>query len=217
MPVRLEKAAEVDCLAAPEVSVDAPVERKLQRLPVKAPACASVSAGCRRRGGSGVQDVLLGAHGDGSPSSRVRGGRGVCGVWPQCLVVVVRELFDVRMRCRLGITVSWKVHSSDWMIRDVRTGALLQLQQFPHNTFTQHLLLRLVPSPFGFRFSWSAVSHPSCRVNSVSAACPAHCAPQPCAQVLALLPGLPRRAATLPSREQPRLAFWARFQGMQRR
>lgn len=76
--------------------MDAPVERKLQRLPVKAPAGVSVSAGGGRRRGGGVQNVLLGAHGDGGPSSRVRGGRGVCDVWPQCLLVVVvlRELFD---------------------------------------------------------------------------------------------------------------------------
>jgi hypothetical protein len=85
--VRLEKTAQVHGLAAPEVPVDAPVERELQRLPVKAPVGASVSAGCRRReGGGGVQDVLLGAHGDGGPSSRAGVGRGVCVVWPQCLV-----------------------------------------------------------------------------------------------------------------------------------
>lgn len=51
VPVRLEKAAQVDCLAAPEVSVDTPVKRKLQRLPVKAPVGGSVSAGVGRRAG----------------------------------------------------------------------------------------------------------------------------------------------------------------------
>ena len=96
VPVGLEQVAQVDCLAAPEVAVDAPVERKLQRPPVKAPAGVSVSAGGGRRWGGGVQNVLLGAHGDGGPSSRVGGGRGVCDVWPQCLLVVVvlLELFD---------------------------------------------------------------------------------------------------------------------------
>ena len=34
----------------------------------------------------------------------------------------------------LALRFSCEVHSSDWTIRDVRTGALLQLQQFPHNT-----------------------------------------------------------------------------------
>lgn len=85
--VRLEQTAEVHCLAAPEVSVDAPVKRELQRPPIKGPKGASVSAGSGRRAGGGVQDVLLGAHGDGGPSSRVRGGRDMCDVWPQCLVV----------------------------------------------------------------------------------------------------------------------------------
>lgn len=51
VPVRLEKTAEVDCLAAPEVSVDAPVERELQRLPVKAPA---VRQFVRAAGGAGA-------------------------------------------------------------------------------------------------------------------------------------------------------------------
>ena len=51
IPVGLEQIAQVDCLAAPEVAVDAPVERKLQRPPVKAPA---VRQFVRAAGGAGA-------------------------------------------------------------------------------------------------------------------------------------------------------------------
>lgn len=40
-------------------------------------------------------------------------------------------------------------HSADWSIRDVRTGALLQLQQFPHNT-PPTSFRGLCPSPLAF-------------------------------------------------------------------
>lgn len=124
------------------------------------------------------------------------------------------ELFDgVEVQC-LALRLAREVHSSDWTIRDVRTGALLQLQQFPHNTPSSPPFAACA-HPFAFHFLWFAVCHQPCRANSVSAACPARCAPQPCAQVLAPLPALPLLAATLPSRERPLPAFWARFQGMQ--
>lgn len=93
VPVGLEQVAQVDCLAAPEVAVDAPVEGELEGPPVEASAAASVSARKRRGGrGFGVQDVYLGAHDGDGPSSAGCGGREKRGSWPQCLAVVADGL-----------------------------------------------------------------------------------------------------------------------------
>jgi hypothetical protein len=59
----LEQLADVQSLAAPEVSVDAPVEGELEGPPVEASAASSVPARSRRYGGVGLQDVYFGAHG----------------------------------------------------------------------------------------------------------------------------------------------------------
>ena len=89
------------------------------------------------------------------------------------------------MRCRvLGITAtaSWRL-SPTGRSETSELVPCCSFSQFPHNT-SPHLLSRLVPILFGSHFSSrSASSHPPCRVNSVSAAFPAHCAPRPCAQV----------------------------------
>jgi hypothetical protein len=90
--------------------------------------------------------------------------------------------------------------------RETSELALLQLQQFPHNTFLTSFR-GSCPPPFACHSVLSPVSHQPCRVNSVSAACPAQCAPQPCAQVLAPLSALPLLAATPPSRGRLLPAF----------
>jgi hypothetical protein len=38
----------------------------------------------------GAQDLDAGAHGDKGPPRLIRGGKGVCVVWPQCLDVVAK-------------------------------------------------------------------------------------------------------------------------------
>lgn len=98
--------------------------------------------------------------------------------------------------------------------RETSELALLQLQQFPHNSSLTSFR-GSCPPPFACHFVWSSVSYQPCRVNSVSAACPAQCAPQPCAQVLAPPFALLRLAATPPSQGRPLLASCARFQGTQ--
>ena len=89
----LKQLADVESLASPEISVDAPVEGELEGPPVEASAAASVSARKRRGGrGFGVQDVYLGAHDGDGPSSAGCGGREKRGSWPQCLAVVADGL-----------------------------------------------------------------------------------------------------------------------------
>lgn len=60
VPLGLEEFADVEGLSAPEVSVDAPVEGELQRLPVEAAgarsACARAHQGVT---GERVQDVCF--------------------------------------------------------------------------------------------------------------------------------------------------------------
>jgi hypothetical protein len=88
MFVRLKKTAQIQGLTAPEVPVNAPVERELEGLPVEASARASVFTCSRWPMDGGAQDLDAGAHGDKGPPRLVRGGKGVCVVWPQCLDVV---------------------------------------------------------------------------------------------------------------------------------
>jgi hypothetical protein len=88
--VSLKKTSQVQGLAAPEVPVDAPVERKLEGLPVEASARVSAFACSRRFIDDGAQDLDAGAHGNKGPPRLVRGGKGVCVVWPQCLDVVAK-------------------------------------------------------------------------------------------------------------------------------
>ena len=86
--VGLKKAAQVQGLTAPEVPVDAPVERELEGLPVEASARASVFACSSWLRVGSAQDLDAGAHSGNGPPGLVRGGKGGCVVWPQCLDVV---------------------------------------------------------------------------------------------------------------------------------
>jgi hypothetical protein len=86
--VGFEEGAEVHGLAAPEVSVDGPVEGELQRAPVKASAVGQLCSRWERavaQGGRDAQDGDSGAHSDGGPEGgnacgRFRGRRRGCGV-----------------------------------------------------------------------------------------------------------------------------------------
>lgn len=73
--IRFEEGADVDCLAAPKVSVDRPVEGKLERAAVEVPSHVSVIAISPLGRGCSLQDVGVGRHFGRCTWARARFGR----------------------------------------------------------------------------------------------------------------------------------------------
>lgn len=94
VPLGFEKTADVQGLSAPEVSMDAPVEGKLEGAPVEASASRSVAGYGGRRGRAGAQDVYSGAHGDATRCIRIGRQWRVGGLWSQCVSAASQGRFE---------------------------------------------------------------------------------------------------------------------------
>jgi hypothetical protein len=179
----LEKSANVQGLPAPEVAMDAPVERKLEGPPVEAPVCPSVAACSGQYGGRAHKTCtreLMATR----VCPRASAVEGESVVWSRN---ASPGLVDVVWRCRSRVVEALRLlglGSSDVQPEATVVLAVEPFNQFPQSQFLHVEALsisRLSLSPSlswsapAARHVWPAVSPPSAMRPAIRSGCARRC------------------------------------------